>query len=214
LPGIADQIEYGGVGTMKAKFCKQRRDLLKGTATVACASAVVALGGGVKAFAQGDAQDKGVPIAGDPLIYLDGCKKGQEVAEADVVLNARALIVVAQDPSTGKPRENDGDTDKATVLLYRAAPDKIPATMSDGTVNGIVCYSDVCTHLGCMLTDWNAKNEPQCPCHDATFNLLNEGENTGGATCRPLPQIPIKAVNGKLVVAGKPTGYIGVKRGY
>jgi rieske iron-sulfur protein len=201
---------------MKSKFCKERRDLLKGTATVACASAVVALGGGTKAFAQGAGKEKGIPVAGDPLIYLDGAKKGQPVAVADVVKDAPAIMVVAQDPATGKPRMHEGDSDKASVLLYRVDPSKISeGTKATDTVDGIVCYSAVCTHLGCMLVDWHAETkEPICPCHDAQFDLLDEGKNTAGARTRALPQIPIKAVNGNLVVDGEPTGYIGVKRGY
>jgi len=201
---------------MKSKFSKQRRDLLKGTCTLAAASAVVSLGGvTTKAFAQGT-QSKGVPVAGDPLIYFDGDKKGQDVAVADVVKDAPAIIVVAKDPATGKPREVDGDPDKAKVLLYRSSPEKISEeTKSEGIVDGIVCYSAVCTHLGCMLDDWNKElQEPMCPCHDATFSLLEAGKNTGGATSRSLPQIPIKDEGGKLVVAGKPSGYVGVKRGH
>jgi rieske iron-sulfur protein len=199
---------------MNSKFSKQRRDLLKGTCTLAGASAVVAIGG-TKAFAFGANQPKGVPLAGDPLIYKDGDKKGKPVAVADVVKDAPAIMVVAQDPATGKPREKGGDSDKASVLLYRVSPDKISAgTAATGIVDGIVCYSAVCTHLGCMLEDWHAETrEPICPCHDALFDLLDEGKNTGGATSRSLPQIPIKAVNGNLVVAGWPTGWVGVKRG-
>jgi len=76
----------------------------------------------------------------------------------------------------------------------------------------IVCYSAVCTHLGCMLTDFSPKNEFMCPCHDATFDPLHAGANTGGATSRPLPILPIRVADGKLVVADKFIGYVGVKR--
>lgn len=199
---------------MKSKFCKQRRDMLKGTATLAGATAVVALSGGVKTFAQSLDTEKGIPVAGDKLAYTGGPKKGQQVAVADIVAGARPVQAVALDPKTGKPRMHEGDSDKATVLIYRAAPDKIPADMKSMTTGGVMAYSAVCTHFGCILTDWNAtKHWFQCPCHDATFDPLNDGENTGGARTRALPEVPIKAVNGKLVVAGQPTSYIGVKRG-
>jgi len=199
---------------MKSKFSKQRRDLLKGTCTLAAASAVATLGGGATAFAQAT-QAKGVPIAGDSLIYFEGDKQGQDVAVADVVKDAPAIMVVAKDPETGMAREIGGDSDKAKVLLYRVSPEKISAgTAANGIVDGIVCYSAVCPHLGCMMDSWYAEtNEPICPCHDALFDLLDEGKNTGGATSRALPQIPIKEVDGKLVVSGQPTGYVGVKRG-
>jgi Rieske Fe-S protein len=72
----------------------------------------------------------------------------------------------------------------------------------------------VCPHLGCLLADWDASGKRfKCPCHDATFDPLKEGQNVSGPKVRELPYIPINAVDGKLVVAAKPTGYIGVKRG-
>ena len=44
---------------------------------------------------------------------------------ADVALDARPLMAVAKDPSTGKLEEDAGETDHATVLLYRVAPDSL-----------------------------------------------------------------------------------------
>jgi hypothetical protein len=38
-----------------------------------------------------------------------------------------------------------------------------------------------------------------------------KSKNTGGATSRTLPYIPVKAVDGKLVVADVSSGYVGVK---
>ena len=86
--------------------------------------------------------------------------------------------------------------------------------MKGDTVEGISCYSAVCPHLGCLLADWDASGKLfKCPCHEATFDPVKEGQNISGPHVREIPYIPIKAVDGKLVVAGKPTGYIGVKRG-
>ena len=97
----------------------------------------------------------------------------------------------------------------AAALWYRVSPDKIPAEIKDDTVEGILAYSAVCTHLGCTLSNslsnWDAATKQFLrPCHDALFDPLKEGANTGGATSRMLPHIP---------VSDKPSGYVGVKRG-
>jgi len=201
-----------------SQFSQERRDALKSTCWLVTATAL-ASGAGVKAFAAGGAmplaQSTGVPQVGDTFVFSGGQNKGKEVMVADVVLGARPELAVAKNPSTGKLVEDDaGEKDHATVLVYRVAPDAYPAEMRGDTVEGISCYSAVCTHLGCLLSDWDASGKLfKCPCHDATFDPVKEGQNTSGPRSRAIPYIPIKAVDGKLVVTGKPTGYIGVKRG-
>jgi rieske iron-sulfur protein len=203
---------------MKSKFCKARRDLLKSTCTLVGATALVSVGGSLNAFAAGGAmptaQAKGAPVKGDTFVFIDGPNKGKDVSLTDVVADAEPVKVQAKDPDTGKVREDDGNTDHATVLLYRVAPEKIPDDMKGDTAEGVIAFSSVCTHLGCLLSDWlPTTHEMRCPCHEATFAFLQEGKNTGGATARALPQVPVKAVAGKLVVADKIVGWIGPKRG-
>jgi rieske iron-sulfur protein len=197
---------------MKSKFCKERRDLLKSTCTLVGATALVSVGGSLNAFAQSDARSAGDPQAGDTLVFSDGPRKGTVVSLSDVVLDAAPITAQAKDTATGQVRESD----HSTVLLYRVAPEKIPADMKSDTVEGVMAYSDVCTHLGCMLSagTWvPASTSIVCPCHDATFNFLEDGKNTAGATSRSLPHLPLKLVDGKLVVADQFSGYVGPKRG-
>jgi rieske iron-sulfur protein len=198
---------------VSSQFNEQRRDLLKSTCTLAGAAAVVLAGGSLNAFAAGGAMSKpqahGVPLVGDVFEFTDGLNKGNVVTVNDVVADAPPLTVQAKDP-VGAARESDN----STVLLYRVSPDKIPAGIKYDTVDGIMAYSAVCTHLGCMLSNWDAATKQfLCPCHDALFDPLKEGANTGGNTSRTLPHIPVKAVDGKLVVSDKPSGYVGMKRG-
>ena len=198
---------------MSTQFNEQRRDLLRSTCTLAGAAAVVSVGWILRAFAAGGAmptpQARGIPLAGDVFVFTEGPNKDNVVMVNNVVATAPPLIVQAKDPA-GAMRESDN----STVLLYRVSPDKISADMKADTVEGIMAYSAVCTHLGCMLSNWDAATKQfLCPCHDALFDPLKEGANTGGATSRTLPHFPVKSVDGKLVVADKPSGYVGVKRG-
>ena len=202
-----------------SQFSQERRDALKSTCWLVTATAL-ASGAGVKAFAAGGAmplaQSTGVPQVGDTFVFSGGPNKGKEVMVADVVLGARPELAVAKNPSTGKLEEDDaGENDHATVLVYRVAPDAYPAEMKGDTVEGISCYSAVCTHLGCLLADVGRDGKtvqvslPRCD-----FRSRERGTKHQRAPHRAqFHYIPIKAVDGKLVVAGKPTGYIGVKRG-
>jgi rieske iron-sulfur protein len=197
---------------MKSKFSKERRDVLKGACVMAGATALVSIGGSVPAFAQ---EQKDVPQAGDVFVFTSGPKKGSIVMVNDVVLNANPLSVQAATPD-GKPREGDN----CTALLYRVATAKVPSDMTSDTVDGVMAYSAVCTHQGCMLTDLHQPDDAVnafgfiCPCHDAIFDPLQDGKNVAGAVSRTLPHFPIKSDGGKIVVSDAPSGYVGVKRGY
>jgi rieske iron-sulfur protein len=191
---------------MKSKFNQERRDLLKSTCAIAGAAAVVSVAGSMPAFAAGQA--KGVPEIGDVFVFIDGPNKDKVVTVADVVVDAPAVMVQAKDPN-GAVREGDN----AAAVLYRVAPDKVPADLKAESAEGVLAYSAVCTHLGCMLSNWDAPTKSfLCPCHDSMYDPLQNGKNTAGATSRTLPHFPIKSDGGKIVVTDVPSGYVGVKR--
>ncbi len=66
---------------------------------------------------------------------------------------------------------------------------------------------------GKLRSDWQVDKKFIYPCRDVTFDPLQGGKWTGGAVSRTLPILPIKVVNGKLVVSDVFVGYVGVKRG-
>lgn len=137
-------------------------------------------------------------------------EEGNAVAVTDIVVDAAAVTVQAWDTASGTVREGDN----STILLWRVAPEKLSVELKEDAAEEVLAYSAVCTHLGCMLSDWDAgKKQFLCPCHDALFDPMDGGKNTGGAVSRTLPILPIKVVDGKLVVADVFVGYVGVKRG-
>jgi rieske iron-sulfur protein len=197
---------------MKSNFSKERRDLLKSGCAVAGAAALVTVGGSVNAFAAGgrgtQPQPVGSPERFDPFVFADGPKKGQEVKLEDIVLDAPPTTVQAVNGETGKVRESE----HSTILMYRVAPDKIPADIRGDTWEGLIAYSAVCTHQGCMVDGWDAATKQfVCPCHKGLFDPLQGGENTGGPKTRALPQIPVRIHDEKLVVGDAIMSWIGVK---
>lgn len=58
-------------------------------------------------------------------------------------------------------------------------------------------FSAQCTHAGCVL-DKIVEGEGTCPCHGSRFDVAT-GKVLRGPATDPLPAVPVKAENGKLV---------------
>lgn len=83
---------------------------------------------------------------------------------------------------------------KAAVILLRMEPgDLTPAAgREDWNVDGIVCYSKICTHVGCPISlNERTTHHLLCPCHQSTFDLADNGRVVFGPAARALPQLPI-----------------------
>ncbi|NLT30088.1 MAG: Rieske 2Fe-2S domain-containing protein [Propionibacterium sp.] len=102
---------------------------------------------------------------------------------------------------------------KAAIIIVRMAIDKIniPESRKDWHVDGILCYSKICTHVGCPISLWEQQTHHLlCPCHQSTFDLGDSGVVVFGPAARALPQLPI-TVNeaGELVAHGDFTVPVG-----
>jgi ubiquinol-cytochrome c reductase iron-sulfur subunit len=83
---------------------------------------------------------------------------------------------------------------KAAIIVVRMDPNtiKIPPSREDWQVGGILCYSKICTHVGCPISLWEQQTHNLlCPCHQSTFDLANSGLVVFGPAARALPQLPI-----------------------
>jgi ubiquinol-cytochrome c reductase iron-sulfur subunit len=60
------------------------------------------------------------------------------------------------------------------------------------TVDNIVCYSKICTHVGCPAALYEqTTHHILCPCHQSTFDAPRGAQVLFGPAPRPLPQLPI-----------------------
>ncbi|HYJ69981.1 MAG TPA: Rieske 2Fe-2S domain-containing protein [Nocardioidaceae bacterium] len=83
---------------------------------------------------------------------------------------------------------------KAAVILVRMRPDEVtpPKGREDWGVDGILCFSKICTHVGCPISLWEQQtHNVLCPCHQSTFDLADGGKVTFGPAHRPLPQLQL-----------------------
>jgi ubiquinol-cytochrome c reductase iron-sulfur subunit len=83
---------------------------------------------------------------------------------------------------------------KSAVVVVRMEPDDITPGPGRGnwSVDGIVCYSKICTHVGCPISLYErTTHHLLCPCHQSTFDLADSGKVIFGPAARALPQLPL-----------------------
>ncbi|MFJ9778538.1 ubiquinol-cytochrome c reductase iron-sulfur subunit [Amycolatopsis sp. NPDC101161] len=78
------------------------------------------------------------------------------------------------------------------------APDGSDVIVARTSESACAAFSAICTHQGCTVAPKGA--DLVCPCHGSVFNALT-GEVKQGPANKPLPSVPVKVENGK-VVAG------------
>jgi ubiquinol-cytochrome c reductase iron-sulfur subunit len=109
--------------------------------------------------------------------------------------------------------EDDDDAlTKATVILIKFRPGEldVPTRTQGGTlvgtmnwtVDNIVAYSKICTHVGCPVALYEqTTHHILCPCHQSTFEATTGATVIFGPAPRPLPQLPMTTDSQGFLVA-------------
>jgi len=95
--------------------------------------------------------------------------------------------------------ENQDVLAKAVTIIIKFAPGELipdrpgsPGTVMNWTVDDIVAYSKICTHVGCPVALYEqTTHHILCPCHQSTFDAVQGAQVLFGPAPRPLPQLPI-----------------------
>lgn len=135
--------------------------------------------------------------AGDILVYAQGDNKDKPISPADLKLGGPQTIAYPMNPKTNVVKGGDPNN---TVLVVKLEPSRLsPATAKDAA-GGIVAYSGVCKHLGCIVSNWEASTEDfVCPCHQGHYDPANGGKVVSGPPPKPIPQLPIKVENNQII---------------
>jgi ubiquinol-cytochrome c reductase iron-sulfur subunit len=91
---------------------------------------------------------------------------------------------------------------KAAVILIKFQPGvlHVPTAYAGSTlistmnwtVDNIVAYSKICTHVGCPVALYEqTTHHILCPCHQSTFQAAEGARVIFGPAPRPLPQLPL-----------------------
>ncbi len=110
---------------------------------------------------------------------------------------------------------------KAGVILIKFRPGELDIpTKTQGstlvgtmnwTVDNIVAYSKICTHIGCPVALYEqTTHHILCPCHQSTFDASTGATVVFGPAARPLPQLPMTTnADGYLVAKSDFTQPVG-----
>jgi ubiquinol-cytochrome c reductase iron-sulfur subunit len=96
------------------------------------------------------------------------------------------------------PEGNVDDALSPTLLINVGDPGtlQIPPERVGWNLGGLVAFSKICTHAGCPASLYNVlTHQLVCPCHQSTFDVLEDCKPVFGPASRSLPQLPLQ-VNG------------------
>ena len=99
-------------------------------------------------------------------------------------------------------QDDDNALAKAAVIIIKFRPGEVRYTganhavggkvVKSWTVNDIVAYSKICTHVGCPAALYEqTTHHILCPCHQSTFDATEGAKVLFGPATRALPQLPI-----------------------
>jgi rieske iron-sulfur protein len=97
------------------------------------------------------------------------------------------------------------------VLLLRLDPTTLVGITQERAADGVVAYSAICPHAGCEVDAWvDDQKILECSCHYSRYNPRNGAAVLDGPAPRALPALPLKIVDGNLLVAKPFTARVGV----
>ena len=108
----------------------------------------------------------------------------------------KPVLVYPFDVKTAAPK-NESRLNK--LILIRLAEDQMTPETKARSAAGVVAYSGICTHQGCEVKTWIAKESAlACYCHASKFALLDSAKVISGPAPRPLPAVPL-ALDGEFL---------------
>lgn len=148
------------------------------------------------------------PARGDLLVAAAENPSRQALAPGDVGLE-EAILAYALDPVSRTVKNHRNNL----LIVVRLRPESIEPAFRHLAADGILAFSAICTHMGCIVdqfTDFGREQKQlNCRCHGSIFDPRRGAAVVDGPAPRPLPAIPIGVSGGLLAVAGGFTGRVG-----
>ncbi len=125
---------------------------------------------------------------GDILVYAQGGGEPKPIRLEELKPGEPFVLAYPMDPKTKVVKNGEA---KNTVLVARFAPEELAPEVAQHAVEGVVAYSAVCTHLGCIVSQWVAdKKAALCPCHGGVYDLAHGARIIAGPRPAPCPASP------------------------
>jgi len=138
------------------------------------------------------------PREGDLLVAIGGTTP-KPLKPDDVPPSGKLTMAWPLNPTDNTVRDGSRLN---KVLLLRLDPASLDPVTRDRAAEGVVAYSAICTHVGCDVIVWHPESQRlECPCHYSQFDPAAAAKVESGPAPRPLPALPLKIADGRLVVA-------------
>ncbi|HUC73422.1 MAG TPA: Rieske (2Fe-2S) protein [Stellaceae bacterium] len=149
------------------------------------------------------------PREGDVLVKT-GAPDPVPLKASDLPLGGPQILAWPTDAADKTVRDG---TRLNKVLLLRLDPAGFDSATRERAADGVVAYSAICPHAGCDVTQWGAGAQRlECPCHYSQYDPKAGAAVVAGPSPRPLPALPLKSVDGRLVVAKPFIGRVGFQQ--
>jgi len=146
------------------------------------------------------------PKEGD-LLIRSGDESRTPLTPGDIPIGKAQTMAWAVDPADHVVRSGSRLNQ---LMLLRFDPANLSAETRSRAADGVVAYTTICTHNGCDVQEWLAESSLlYCACHESSFDPRDGAKVVDGPAPRPLPALPLKVVDGKLVVAKPFTARVG-----
>jgi Rieske Fe-S protein len=185
--------------------------------TVILAALATAAGAAVSPSARADDDQPGSserPQKADVLVFAEGERAGEVIKPEDLKLGGPPVRAWPKDPKTSVVRKGSRLNE---VLVIKLDPAELDDETRARFADGIVAYSDTCTHAGCPITAWvkgatGDKNVFKCFCHNSEFDPRQGAQVVFGPAPRRLAALPLAVADGALTVAATFVGKVGVQQ--
>jgi Rieske Fe-S protein len=154
------------------------------------------------------------PQAGDLLVAAEGPQSGQVIKPSDLKFGGPPLHAWPKDSKTSVVRDGSRLNE---ILIIRLDPAELDDDTRARGTDGIVAYSAICTHAGCVVSAWvkgegGDKNVMKCMCHNSEFDPRANAQVVFGPAPRRLAALPLAVSGDSLAVAAPFAGKVGVQQ--
>jgi rieske iron-sulfur protein len=154
------------------------------------------------------------PQKADVLVFAEGEHEGDVITPQDLKLGGPPVRAWPKDPKTSVIRKGSRLNE---VLIIRLDPAELDDETRARFADGVVAYSDTCTHAGCPITAWvkaatGDKNVFKCFCHNSEFDPRQSAQVVFGPAPRRLAALPLSTTDGSLTIAATFVGKVGAQQ--
>ena len=150
------------------------------------------------------------PQENDLLVAVGSTATPAPLRPDDLPLGDKPTMAWPMDPENSAVRSGSRLN---KVLLLHLDPEGFDLETRGHAADGFVAYSAICTHTGCDVIGWHPDSHRlECPCHYSQYDPKTAAQVVSGPAPRPLPALPLRIEDGRLVVAKPFTGRAGFQQ--